>query len=145
MRKTWPNFSSYLRFSAARAAFVSSGACMARLCSRSEVSGASPPRSPMRGWAFIAANHSSSVSRSIAASADSPAATACAQRRLASTPYSLSSRSSLNAERHQLEAGDVDEAAVGDLQLGDDGEGQEAQGHEGRGHRHAHLLEPRLH
>src|SRR5438034_2785162 len=83
IRNTWPKRSSYRRFSAASVASVAPEARMARLCSRSELVGTSPPRSPIRGCAFIASRHSSSVSWSMARSAGSPVATECAHLRLA--------------------------------------------------------------
>src|SRR5436309_14826858 len=147
MRKTWPNFCSYRRFSAASSDSVGAEACMAPSCSRSELAGASPPRSPMRGWAFIASSHSSSVRASMAWSAASNprAATSRAHRLFARHLYSRASRSSLNPQRHQLETAHIDEPSICDLQLGDHREGEEAQGHEGGGHGHAHGVQAPLH
>src|SRR3989454_3503790 len=69
MRKTWPNRSSYRRFSTASALSASGEAYMTPRCSPSEVAGASPPRSPILGCAANASIHSRSLSSAEAMSA----------------------------------------------------------------------------
>src|SRR5487761_1074917 len=166
IRKTWPKRSSYRRFPSASTARVSSLALMTPFCSRLDEAGERPPRSPIRGWAVNASSQSDGASWAHTLSAACITAATLAYGRPAATPKAHArdpqqasrrrsasprdrrlndARVSLNPERHQLEANDVDEAAVGDLQLGDDREGEEAQRHEGRGHRHAQSPKPLLH